>query len=38
MFTKAKIAFALRQTDNGVKVEEVCRKLGITETILHDLK
>jgi putative transposase len=37
-FTEAQIVFALRQADNGVKVEEVCRKLGITETILHDLK
>ena len=26
-FTEAQIVFALRQADNGVKVEEVCRKL-----------
>ncbi len=30
-FTEEQIAFALRQTENGIKVEEVCRKLGITE-------
>lgn len=30
-FTEAQIVFALRQAENGTKVEEVCRKLGISE-------
>jgi len=30
-FTDGQIALALRQTDEGVSVGEVCRKLGISE-------
>ncbi len=30
-FTKAQSAFALKQAELGTKVEEVCRKLGISE-------
>lgn len=30
-FTEEQIAFALRQTEHGITVEEVCRKLGVTE-------
>lgn len=30
--------FALRQAENGVKIEEVCRKLGITQTTFHNWK
>lgn len=30
-FTAAQIAFALKQAELGTKVEEVCRKLGISE-------
>jgi len=37
-FTEAQIVFALRQAENGVKIEEVCRKLGITETTFHNWK
>ena len=37
-FTEAQIVFALRQAENGVKIEEVCRKLGITETTFHKWK
>lgn len=29
-FTEAQIVFAFRQAKNGTKVEEVCRKLGIS--------
>ena len=30
-FTEQQIVFALRQAENGVKVTEVCRKIGIHE-------
>ena len=30
-FTDGQIAIALRQTDEGVSVGEICRKLGISE-------
>ena len=30
-FTDGQIALALRQTDEGISVGEVCRKLGISE-------
>lgn len=31
-FTKQQIIFALKQAETGVPVEEVCRKMGISET------
>lgn len=37
-FTEAQIVFALRQAENGVKIDEVCRKLGISETTFHNWK
>ena len=37
-FTEAQIVFALRQADSGVKIEEVCRKLGISEATFHNWK
>ncbi len=37
-FTEAQIVFALRQAENGVKIEEVCRKLGISEATFHNWK
>lgn len=30
-FTESQIIFALRQAESGVRVQEVCRKLGISE-------
>ena len=30
-FTNEQIAFALKQAESGVAVEEVCRKLGISQ-------
>jgi putative transposase len=33
--TEEQIRFALKQTELGTKVEEVCRKLGISEAIFH---
>jgi putative transposase len=37
-FTEAQIVFALRQADNGVKVEEICRKLGISDATFYNWK
>ena len=34
-FTEEQIAFALRQAENGTKVEEVCQKLGVTEQTFY---
>lgn len=37
-FTEAQIVFALRQADEGVKVSEVCRKMGISEATFYNWK
>ena len=37
-FTEAQIVFAFQQADNGVKVEEVCRKLGISDATFYNWK
>ena len=37
-FTEEKVAFALRQAEAGTPVEEVCRKLGVSEPTLHRWK
>ena len=37
-FTEAQIVFALKQAENGVKVEEVCRKLGISDATFYNWK
>ncbi|MBN8490298.1 MAG: transposase [Burkholderiales bacterium] len=34
-FTDEQIAFALKQAELGTSVEEVCRKMGISETTLY---
>jgi transposase-like protein len=34
-FSEEEIAFALRQADAGSSVEEVCRKLGISEPTFY---
>lgn len=34
-FTGEQIAYALRQTDLGVSVAEVCRKMGISEATFY---
>jgi putative transposase len=34
-FSEEQIAFALRQADAGSSVEEVCRKLGISEPTFY---
>ena len=37
-FTEAQIAFAIKQTEHGTSVEEVCRKLGITSATFYNWK
>ena len=37
-FTEAQIVFALRQGEQGVRVAEICRKMGITETTFYNWK
>jgi putative transposase len=37
-FTESQIVFALRQAENGIKIEEVCRKLGVSEATFHNWK
>jgi putative transposase len=34
-FTKEQIAFALKQAELGIRVEEVCRKMGISEATFY---
>jgi putative transposase len=37
-FTEQQIVFALHQAETGVKVEEVCRKIGISEATFYNWK
>ena len=37
-FTEAQIIFALNQAETGVKVQEVCRKMGISEATFYNWK
>jgi putative transposase len=37
-FTEAQIVFAIKQSDQGVKVEEICRKMGISEATFYNWK
>ena len=37
-FTDQQITFALKQADSGVPVEEVCRKLGISQQTFYRWK
>ena len=37
-FTDAQIAFILRQAEEGTKVEEVCRKVGISQQTFYRWK
>ena len=34
-FIETQIVFALRQAEKGVKVTEVCRKMGISEATFY---
>ena len=37
-FTEQQIVFALKQAETGIPVEEVCRKLGISEATFYNWK
>jgi putative transposase len=37
-FTEAQIVFAIKQSETGVSVEEVCRKMGITQATFYNWK
>ncbi|WP_175805936.1 transposase, partial [Burkholderia ambifaria] len=37
-FTEEQTAFALKQAELGTKVEEICRKLGISEATFYNWK
>lgn len=37
-FTDEQIAFALKQVETGVPVEEVCRKLGVSQATFYRWK
>ena len=37
-FTEEQIAFALRQSESGAAVSEVCRKMGISENTFYRWK
>ena len=37
-FTEEQIAFALRQSEAGTAVEEICRKLGVTQATFYRWK
>jgi putative transposase len=37
-YSDEQIAFALRQVENGITAEEVCRKLGVSEATFYRWK
>lgn len=37
-FTEAQIVFALKQSETGVAVSEVCRKMGVSEATFYNWK
>lgn len=37
-FTEAQILFAIKQSETGVQVSEVCRKMGISEATFYNWK
>lgn len=37
-FTEAQIVFAIKQSQTGVSVDEVCRKLGISQATFYNWK
>ena len=38
LYTEEQIAFALKQAETGTRVEEVCRKMGISEATFYNWK
>jgi len=37
-FTEAQILFALKQSETGIAVSEVCRKMGVSEATFYNWK
>ena len=37
-FTEAQIVFAIQQSGSGVTVQEICRKMGISEATFYNWK
>jgi putative transposase len=37
-FTEAQIVFAIKQSETGVQVAEICRKMGISEATFYNWK
>ena len=37
-FTEAQIAFAIKQSETGTRVAEICRKMGISEPTFYNWK
>lgn len=37
-FTESQITFALKQAETGVRVEEVCRKMGVSAATFYNWK
>jgi putative transposase len=37
-FTETQIVFAVKQGENGVKISEVCRQMGISEATFYNWK
>jgi putative transposase len=37
-YTEAQIAFALKQAETGTRVDEACRKMGISEATFYNWK
>lgn len=37
-FTEAQIVFSLKQSEQGVRVDELCRKMGISEATFYNWK
>ena len=37
-FTEQQIVFALKQAETGTRVDEVCRKMGISEATFYNWK
>lgn len=37
-FTEAQIAFALRQSETGTRVDEICRQMGVSQATFFNWK
>ena len=37
-FTEAQIVFAIKQSETGVAISEICRKMGVSEATFYNWK